>query len=106
MRANDQTIIARLLDAKLEQAGFGYETRLCKSVLLNIERLCDLLVYIHIFSLVAVYVLVRPCMARVVGRVALTIAGEVNSKSSANAIPPTKFDFGDVFLVACQCLAF
>ena len=70
-----------------------------------IERLCDLLVHIYI-SLVAVYVLVKPCMARVVGRVALTIAGEVNSQSSANAIPPTKFDFGDVFLVACQCVAF
>ena len=36
------------------------------------------------------YVLVVPCMARVVGRVALTIAGEVNSQSSANAIPPTR----------------
>ena len=71
----------------------------------DLERLCDLLVYIYI-SLVAVYVLVKPCMARAAGRVALTIAGEVNSQSSANAIPPTKFDFGDVFLVACQCVAF
>ena len=45
-------------------------------------------------------------MARVIGRVALTIAGVVNFQGSANLIPPYEFVFGDVFRVACQCLAF
>ena len=34
------------------------------------------------------YMSVLLCMARVIGRVALTIAGEVNSQGSANLIPP------------------
>ena len=66
----------------------------------DLERLCDLLVYIFI-SLVAVYVLVKPCMARAAGRVALTIAGEVNSQGSANSIPPI---FLSSVLVMCFVL--